>query len=476
MAPLLSFPSVGLSSPVPLDVPPPSQEPAFAQAAVPDVFVIPPEEEQDENPPFCYFNAADAAHDVQSTTPDIDALETALHLYQQLDNRAPTFRRSLKNDSQETIILPRRGSLAFVRENTVEEQWERPRRRVVDEDVVEVFKVRRNEGRSEASDAQSQGMKKSRTLRLRASEAFKSIKNVGKAPRRPSASKSSISWGSQENVRPARRPEQATQRDDLPQAGPQKLNRRKSLTLSQVFTFSQNHRPTPPTETDSEIPTCSSLDVANTRRSEGDILRDTVPRPSTPTIPRRKSLMFTQLFTFSPGHRPTLAESDPDVFGLPAEGGPLPRQYNMQTMPAITSPSKLHSQRIRPSPSIEDYGLVRAESPTTPVPPTRLSKRRSFRNRISVLDLQKIFSQAPSAPAPPRSSTDLAASTATFSSSFSLVSAGSLSEDDLRRRSADRAPAEDPFGSGDELDMEMRLDSLHFDSLHFDPEEFDLQL
>ena len=154
----------------------------------------------------------------------------------------------------------------------------------------------------------------------------------------------------------------------------------------------------------------------------------------------------------------------------------------MQTMPAVSAPSKPHSQRIRAFPSIEDYEPVRAESPTTPVPPTRLSKRRSFRNRISVLDLQKLFSQGPSSsapqpqPQPPRSSTDLAASTSTFSSTFSLVSAGSLSEDDLRRRSAERTPtgADDPFGGV--LDMEMRLDSLHFDSLHFDPEEFDLQL
>lgn len=436
--------------------------------------MIPPEEEQDKNPPFCYFNAADAAYDAQSTTPDIDALETALHLQQQLDNRAPTFRRSLKNDSQDTVVLPRRGSLALVRENTIEEQWERPRRKVVDEDVVEVFKVRRSEGRGEASNAQSQGMKKSRTLRLRASEAFKSIKNVGKAPRRPIVSNSSHSWGSEENVRPARRSEHAAQRSDVPPPVPQKLNRRKSITLSQVFTFSQNHRPSPATETDSEIPTCSSPDQAKSRHSEGDILRDTDPRPSTPTIPRRKSLTFTQLFTFSPGHRPSPTDSDTDVFSL--ENSPLPRQYDMQTMPVITSPSKLHSQRMRPSPSIEDYGIVRVDSPVAPLPPTRLSKRRSFRNRISVLDLQKIFSQGSSASAPPRSSTDFASSTSTFSSAFSLVSAGSISEDDLRRRSVVRTPTEDPFGSDDEMDMEMRLDSLHFDSLHFDPEEFDLQL
>ncbi|KAH9934925.1 uncharacterized protein B0H18DRAFT_978979 [Fomitopsis serialis] len=203
------------------------------------------------------------------------------------------------------------------------------------------------------------------------------------------------------------------------------------------------------------------------------------PRPSSPNLSRRKSLTFAQFFTFSPNHRPTSAESDVDPLGMPAEGSPLPKRYNMQTMPAIASPSKAYSQRIHPSPSIEDYGQVRSSTPTSPVPPVRLSKRRSFRNRISVLDLQKLFTQGSSsatAPEPTRSDPDtaglskLATSTSTVSSSYSLISVGSLSEDELRRRSEDRGPLEDQYGG--ELDMEMRLDSLHFDSLHFDPDEF----
>ncbi|KAH9842936.1 uncharacterized protein C8Q71DRAFT_228265 [Rhodofomes roseus] len=474
MASALTFPSAGTSSSITLDVPPPSQEPYVARATVPNVFVIPPEEEQDENPPFCYFDAAEAEHEVYSTTPDLEALETALHFYQQIDNRAPTFRRSLQNDSQETIVLPRRGSLAVIRENTLEEK---SRRRVMDEDVIEVVKLRRSEGRNDAGEIQVQGMKKSRTFKLRATEALKSIKNVGKMPRRTSASSSTSSSGSGENVRPGRSSEQAALPDTVPRPSTPKLPRRKSLTLSQVFTFSQNHRPVAP-EADPEPPTCSP-DVERARHSEGDIMRETLPRPSSPNLSRRKSLTFAQFFTFSPNHQPTLTESDVDSLGMSAEGSPLPKRYNMQTMPAIASPSKARSRPLHPSPSIEDYGQVRSAAPTTPVPPSRLSKRRSFRNRISVLDLQKLFTQGSSSAAPEEparresdtaGSSELAASTSTFSSSYSLISAGSLSEDELPRRSEDRVPSEDPFGG--DLDTEMHLDSLHFDSLHFDPDEF----
>ena len=46
----------------------------------PDVFVIPPEEEQDYNPPWCYFDAAQAAKDGYHTSPDMDAIDVALRL------------------------------------------------------------------------------------------------------------------------------------------------------------------------------------------------------------------------------------------------------------------------------------------------------------------------------------------------------------------------------------------------------------
>ena len=64
------------SSPDPeLFTPPPSH--ATLQQ-VPDVFVIPPEEEHADNPPFCYFDAAMESKKSLSILPDIDALDAAL--------------------------------------------------------------------------------------------------------------------------------------------------------------------------------------------------------------------------------------------------------------------------------------------------------------------------------------------------------------------------------------------------------------
>jgi hypothetical protein len=45
---------------------------------MPDVFVIPPEEEQEETPPFCYFDASKAA---LSTEPDIESVDVALNVH-----------------------------------------------------------------------------------------------------------------------------------------------------------------------------------------------------------------------------------------------------------------------------------------------------------------------------------------------------------------------------------------------------------
>ena len=84
------------------------------QVTVPDVFVTPPEEELEYNPPFCYFDASEAARRSLSTGPDIHALDVALGLCQQTDNRAPTFTRLLQakigGRPPEAVVMPRRAS------------------------------------------------------------------------------------------------------------------------------------------------------------------------------------------------------------------------------------------------------------------------------------------------------------------------------------------------------------------------------
>lgn len=389
------------------------------EVVMPNVIVIPPEEELEENPPWCYFDAADAAQEARSTSPDLDALDTALNFHQQVDNRVPAFHRALQNDSQETVVLPRKGSIAQIKEDILDgEGGSRRRQKLVDEEIVEVFKVRRNEGKEDVDEVKAPKMTKSKTFRVRAAEAFKSIKNVGKSGRRPIASSSGNSLTSSgENVQYS---------DDFQEHG-------------------------------------------------------ALPRPSTPNLSRRRSLVLSQLFTFSHSSRPISPEADASTLSSSHPAAALPHRHSFQTMPSIVSPSKSHARRLHPSPSFEDYAGVPQDAGSRSTSPTpTISKRRSFRRRISVLELQKLFAVNTS---PPTSSQDsraphvpdiFAASgsdpysvgspdsenmSSSSTSSYDLISVGSFpSETDLRESDGDS--------------MEMRLDSLQFDSLHFDPDEF----
>ncbi|EED78538.1 predicted protein [Postia placenta Mad-698-R] len=330
--------SLSLSTPFPslpsLYAPPPSQDTSMQEAIMPNVIVSPPEEEQHENPPWCYFHADDAAHEVQSTTPDIDALDTALSLQQQLDNRAPAFHRCLQNVSQETIVLPRKGSLAQLKENSAPAREPRrsSRSRVLDEDseIVEVFKVRRNEGREDAGQQKGQ-MTKSKTFRARATDAFRSIKNVRKASRGPIPSTSGSSWSSGENVRLS---EDSHDQGAASRSSAPNLSRRRSLVLSQLFTFSQNSK------------SAAEIDEHAMPISQ--------PKPITA----------------------------------------LPHRRTMHTVPSLASPSEPHYWEPHPLPSLEDMPITTPSRGISSHP--TVSKRKSFRRRLSVLELQKLFTLNPS--------------------------------------------------------------------------------
>ncbi|KAI0371741.1 hypothetical protein BV20DRAFT_1051354 [Pilatotrama ljubarskyi] len=450
-------------------VPPPSQD--FAMHQVPDVFVIPPEEEQHHNPPWCYFEAASAAKQNLSTSPDVDALDVALSLCQQRDNRAPSFNRHFSNESQETIVMPRRGggigSFARLRDMDIDLAMEdgqtdirsrnatssgsvRSRKDAAyDEEIVEVVKVRRNEGMADVGDGRTLKMKKSNTFRARATQAFRSIKNVGKNSSSSSSSSSRRGTVSEPKLAPDAPAQAAT---TLPsrrschepasqKPTPQNVNRRRSLTLSQMFAFKENHnsRPTSPI----------------------------VDEPMSPTIP----------------------------------------SYESSVAPHPVSPtdvSDTHANRLQPSSSLEDCMATPTRSPSPglgvddPSKPT-LSKRKSFRRRLSVLELQKLFSIGGSSsnsqpePAPVQAhaqdpedlfspsgsrpiSMDSTAILSTSSSRTSSATLGDASSANSRRTSSssqrtgsEANMAEDAHDA--DADLEMRLDSLHFDSLHIDPDE-----
>ncbi|EIW60613.1 uncharacterized protein TRAVEDRAFT_165536 [Trametes versicolor FP-101664 SS1] len=442
-----------------LDGPPPSQD--FKMHQVPDVFVIPPEEEQEDNPPWCVFDAAAAAAHGLSTIPDIDTLDVALGLHQQMDNRSPSFTRLHSNASQETIIMPHRGAGTLPRLHDIDLDMEdgqtdiRSRgngstrnRTYDDEEIVEVVKVRRSEGMADVGD-RTLKLKKSSTFRARATQALRSIKNVGKGSRRATVSEPKplmkLAPHAADTV-PSRHSYQEETPVSPARATSPTMSRRRSMTLSQMFAFKENSKE---------------------NRSASRPASPLADEPLSPTSPSYDSPVATQPMS------PT------DVTGS-------------------------HAKRLQPSPSLEDC----MATPTRSLSPggdddgskPTLSKRKSFRRRLSVLELQKLFTKASGSsnpqpdlqasapsPTPPDVDEDLFSpslsrplsmdSTAMLSSSSSRkssVSFGDTPQMSSRPSYTSQRTVSGSSGVADVIsdeDLEMRLDSLHFDSLHFDPDE-----
>lgn len=405
-----------------ISAPHPSQDMSLHQ--IPDVFVIPPEEEQDINPPFQYYNASQAG--VAATSPDIDALDVALGLFQQTDgNRAPVFHRYHSAESQDTIIMPKRSPSrqSMLEADVVDDDITRSHssnRRAFDEDVVEVIKVRRNEGMSDISHGKQTTMRKSKTFRARASQALRSIKNVGKPNRKPVT-------------------------DIWPAAG-------------------------------------NDENFDHTQAQVSD-------RASTPNLSRRKSATLSQLFGTARGNsRSSMNTPDP-----------------MAVKPSLSYESSLPTPRRASTSLLDRTNTPKVEENGTQddIAKPTLSKRKSFRNRISVLDLQRLFTPStpgvaapeierenprPSSRASKRESIPFSLSSrftpkhpnpetvedifGTSNSqlhqrgSLALTKSSSTNSSDLRREFEEDVILESSF--------EMRLDSLHFDSLHFDPEEYEV--
>ncbi|KAI0781187.1 hypothetical protein BD413DRAFT_608354 [Trametes elegans] len=446
-------------------VPPPTQDFSDMQA-VPDVFVIPPEEEQEQNPPWCYFDATTALKGTLCTSPDIDALDVALGLCQQTDNRSPAFGRHYSYPSQETIVMPRR-SVTLAKLDDPDMDFEdsdgqpdirsraSARTRPYDAEIVEVVKVRRNEGMADVGEGRTLKIKKSSTFRARASQALRSIKNVGKGARRATVSEQKLApslpptvSGGQAETMPSRR---SCQDPASPRAAPPAVSRRRSLTLSQMFAFKENQS--------------SSNPASHPDQNE----------PMSPTIPT--------------SHEPS-TNSRPISPAESSNYDPTRLQPSSSLEDCISTPTRA------PSPNGED-----SQKPT-------LSKRKSFRRRLSVLELQKLFSigssssnsQPDSAPPPPQdaASEDLFSpspspstspslslsrpasldSAAVLSAASSRTSLGELelssrpsSGSQHTGRSSSSSAAGGLSPDADDAELEMRLDSLHFDSLHFDPDE-----
>ncbi|THH33901.1 hypothetical protein EUX98_g302 [Antrodiella citrinella] len=134
------------SSGLNLLVPPNSHDTSLHH--MPNVLIVPPEEEHDDNPPWTFFDAKTDAKGEHSTTPDIDTLDVALGIFQQIDNRSPAFHRALSNESSDTVILPKKNSRG---EDVASDDARNG------DDIIEVVKVRRNEGMSDVTEGKGSG-------------------------------------------------------------------------------------------------------------------------------------------------------------------------------------------------------------------------------------------------------------------------------------------------------------------------------
>ncbi|KAI6102748.1 hypothetical protein EDD16DRAFT_1525447 [Pisolithus croceorrhizus] len=228
-------------------------KPAVMTSRMPHVFVIPPEEEQQETPPWCCFDA-DKANDSADCSP---ASRHDIHLF-----NVPYTSQPLQTSAgSPSICVPvagpprtkpvtskklekkQRPEAVKIVEKVVERGGCRDVRE--DSDVIEVVKVKR--GKDDLTDPEEHSkMKRTKTLKARATRAFQSIKNVGKGSRKqrikdlwtssegvPGAFK-----GMQEHIR-----HQEGQLQQSPPVMSPSLSLSNSRSLSQIFQSAKPPQP-----------------------------------------------------------------------------------------------------------------------------------------------------------------------------------------------------------------------------------------
>ena len=434
---------------------------------MPHVFIFPPEEEQVIHPPWCCFNASEhyiPDYDEDDDDPSdqyIDVVLDFIHEAEEVFNTTPAVQMPLVDDTQGEVVLPRKGEkrtssvLSFINYRNDGEcgVTELP------EDIVEVVKVRRNEGKVDTSTAIiNPAMKRTRTIKLPFQKAFRSIKNVGRSSsgRKPH-SKDIWSFSKSSPNVPAKGA-RAQQQEKIqppptvpPRAPSPLLTRQASRRLSQLFTRNNHSNVTLPLAVLSE------------------------PEP-TPGLAR-------------PPERP------PSLVISTEQSSSLPYLRNTDT-----------------SLSIDDLILLatppKANVPQTDSPTSRSLSSSSKRSsqRVSVIDLHRLFTfsipgedqhsitglrpSRDTAPSLPSLLVSNDATSTTTSGTSSTASSYNYAPHNfsptLESNRNSNGRSKNQWGASEvhhrwssdgvpsDIDGEMRLDSLHFDSLSFDPENFDL--
>ena len=407
-----------------------TQQMSFA-AKVPDVFVVPPEE--DQSPTWCYFNAADAP--LRSSDPDFPFLDNPLTglqaKSQALYDSAGPF------GSHNTTILsvldqPSTFDVRHCGDNAVEvEDNPGPRKRNIpnegntsvgnDSDVVEVVKVRR-QAQDEQKDIRPPSpppLKRSKSFRIRASKVFRSMKIVGKG------SKNKHHTSDIPPLPPIRKEQTArnnTEEDLPPRSKSPTVSRRRSSLLSQLFS-----------------PSTSSVDKSH----------------NTPEIPEQSTIPLSiSTSPFSPNMTPRPPSPSHDLLDPSPSGSSDPEAEYRGIRSASPSPSiRTFSGKRR----FSMLGLQRLFSFSTDSEPTDSYPLNMSRNSSGPSTVSSLGPDTPTeerTPSPPLP----------YQLQLDLQGAGKP----LDMLSSIPTPDVDP---GD-ISYEMRLDSLHFDALSFDVDRF----
>ncbi|KAH7889796.1 hypothetical protein F5I97DRAFT_1827493 [Phlebopus sp. FC_14] len=417
----------------------------FLAPSLPHVFVIPPEEEQQENPPWCCFDAdepPDNSGDFPST-PDIHFLDVPSLLQQQSQPATPIFRRGSIDEPGPKVVMHRKLEKKQRPESVriIEKEVVRGRQRDVreDSDVIEVVKVKRSK-EALADPEDKAKIKRSKTFKARATRALQSIKNVGRASRKPhvkdlwtsSESMPGIFKGVQEQIRQ----QQLEQELELPSPLPAKqpsLSRRNSRSLSHMFQSAKASRlespvstvpPTvaqiPPSGTSSSLAYLKSTDTTpSVPETLGRFATDeNLERPVSPSLSIKKN---TRRFSVRELHKLfSFSSSSPDdpSSSTTAQTAPFPPLRNISVPSTSTS-------------------TVSSDYPDVPV-------EEGVYAAVHFLDFDNADQKLNPSPYPQPVGAD---------------------DDDLLLPHRPR-----------DFSFEMRLDSLHFDSLSFDPEDFDVTM
>lgn len=471
---------------------------------MPNVFVVPPEE--DETPAWCFFDAENPAVSQVIEQPETSGASFALahpDIYTSLydaSNVIMEANAASQWNSDNISVVDALISDDYRGEDTdsdTESEYDREedldddphsvhptarhssremRNAADDSDVIEVVKVSRKTGMPDAADPQNIGarsqLKRSATLKSRASKVFRSLKVSLRSKSRTQEPPPLPTPAVQTTVREAETSDRAKSAT---------ISRRGSRTLSRLFTApslrsqtstasfddrppmsltDSTSAPSPPLSTTTHAPS-KSLPRRPSIYSAFDLddarLRAASPTPtiaSTRSTTRRFSATLKSLFTFSPV--PSTVIASPIIPDDSGRATPTLRSAT-STPPSVMS-SVLTSGPQTPT-STEETNSVRLISTKATADPAVLESMFDDTSSFYLgpgLGLNMNLESSASSNNTPRNSV-------------------SNSVDDWESVTPKRFSKADEDMDGD-TSFEMRLDSLHFDSISFDADQFAMQL